>query len=306
MTEAGLIAARFLHYAALVLAFGTFAYVGYGAMSAGMARRLGRLGLGSSALLLIAAVAVLVATVAGLGGGFASLSDPTLWSAIVADTDFGRVWFARLVMAALLIAVAVVVWRSPVRAPKRVGLLLAGGLVVTVALTGHAAAEEGASGLVHRTADAAHLLAAAVWLGALPPLLFLLGRDPSGVREDLGTASARLVAFHSIGLAAVAVLIVSGAVNSWFLVATPEALLNTTYGRVLLAKLALFAVMIGLAAENRLRLVPALARDYAQGIANGQSAAALRSRIRAELVLGMVVLLTVAVLGAIEPAAFSG
>lgn len=303
MTEAGLIAARFLHYAALVLAFGAFAYAGYGARSAAVARRLGRQGLGSSVLLLVAAAAVLVATVAGLGGGFASLADATLWSAIIVDTDLGQVWSARLLMAALMIAVAVSAWRWPKRALKRVGLLLGGALVVSVALTGHAAAEEGVPSLVHRTADAAHLLAAAAWLGALPPLLFLLGRDASGVREDLGTASARLMAFHTVGLAVVAVLIVSGAVNSWFLVGSPEALLTTTYGRVLLAKLVLFAVMIGLAAENRLRLVPAVANDVARGHEGGPSAAALRSRVRAKLVLGMLVLLTVAVLGAIEPAA---
>lgn len=302
MTEAGLIAARFLHYAALVLVFGAFAYAGYGARSAGVARRLGRLGLGSSALLLLGAAAVLVATIAGLGGGFASLSDETLWSAVVEDTDFGRVWSARLVMALLLFGVGVVVWRWPARAVKRVGLMLAGGLVVTVASTGHAAAEEGPSGLVHRAADAAHLLAAAVWLGALLPLLFLLRRGASELGEDLATASVRLAAFHTIGLAAVAVLIVSGAVNSWFLVASPEALLTTTYGRVLIVKLALFAVMIGLAAENRLRLVPALARDSASGDQDAQSAAALRSRIWAELMVGMLVLLAVAVLGAIEPA----
>lgn len=197
-------------------------------------------------------------------------------------------------------------WRWLVRAVKRVGLLLAAGLVVTVALTGHAAAEEGSSGLVHRAADAAHLLAAAVWLGALPPLLFLLRRGASGLGEDLSTASARVVGFHTIGLGAVAVLIVSGAVNSWFLVASLVALLATTYGRLLLAKLALFAVMIGLAAEDRLRLVPALARDLASGDRGEQSAAALRLRIRAELAVGMLVLLAVAVLGAIEPASSIG
>jgi putative copper export protein len=39
--------------------------------------------------------------VAGLGGGIASLSDSTLWSAILQDTDFGRVWVVRLLMAAI-------------------------------------------------------------------------------------------------------------------------------------------------------------------------------------------------------------
>lgn len=83
MTEAGLIAARFAHYVALVLAFGAFAYAGFGERSPGVSRRLNRLMLGSSLALLLAAFVVLAATVAGLGGGFASLSDPTLWSTLL-------------------------------------------------------------------------------------------------------------------------------------------------------------------------------------------------------------------------------
>jgi putative copper export protein len=107
VTEVGLIAARFVHYAALVLAFGAFAYAGYGAKSVSVGGRLGRLGLASSLLLLVATVAVLAATVAGLGGGFASIWDAMLWSAVVQDTGFGRVWSVRLVMALLLVALSV-------------------------------------------------------------------------------------------------------------------------------------------------------------------------------------------------------
>lgn len=302
MTDAGLIAARFLHYVALVVAFGAFAYASFGDRSAGVAARLGQLGVASSALLLLASIAVLLATVAGLGGGFASLSDPTLWSAVVADTDFGQVWSVRLIMAVLLIVAGLAVWRWPTRAPRQVGLLLAGGLVVTVALTGHAAVSEGTAGLIHRIADAAHLLAAAVWLGALPPLLFLLGREGPAVREDLGAACARLSAFHSIGVTAVGVLIVSGAVNSWFLVGSLDRLFGTIYGWILLAKLALFAVMIGLAAANRLRLVPALRSSVSGGAHDENASSRLRSHLRGELVLGLLVLLAVAVLGAIAPA----
>jgi putative copper resistance protein D len=302
VTEVGLIAARFVHYAALVLAFGAFAYAGYGAKSVSVGRRLGRLGLASSLLLLVATVAVLAATIAGLGGGFASIWDAMLWSAVVQDTGFGRVWSVRLVMALLLVALSVAVWRWPGQAPTRAAILLAGGLVATVALTGHAAVGEGAPGLVHRAADAAHMLAAAVWLGALPPLLFLLGRNAPGVSEQPDLALARLQAFHSVGVASVSVLLVSGLVNSWLLVGNPDGLLTTSYGRLLVAKVALFAVIVGLAAQNRLRLVPALAHDLAGGGHGCESVALLRSCIRAELVLGMLVLLTVAVLGSMAPA----
>jgi putative copper resistance protein D len=258
--------------------------------------------LGSSLFLLLTGLAVLAATVAGMGGGLASLSDATLWSAIIKDTDFGRVWMVRLAMAAILIAVGVAVWRRPARGVHRLGLLLAGGLLVTVALTGHAQAEEGASGMIHCLADAAHLLAAAVWLGVLPPLLLLLRRGPDGSVEDPELAAARLQAFHMIGLASVIVLALTGVVNSVFLVGSAERLVSTSYGRLLLTKLALFALMIGLAADNRLRLVPALSRDLARGSEGGEVLTRLRLHIRGELVVGMLVLAAVAVLGAIAPA----
>lgn len=302
MIEAGLIAARFAHYAALVLAFGAFAYGRYGERLESVRRSIGRLGLASSLLLLLAVSAVLAATVAGLGGSFASLSDPTLWSAVIQETDFGRVWLARLLMALVLAAVGLAVLRRPTRALNGLGLLFASGLALSIALTGHAQVEEGLSGLVHRLADAAHVVAAAVWLGALMPLLFLLRRSAPSHVEDLEIAAARLQAFHSIGLVSVLVLVLTGIVNSWFLVGSPERLVTTTYGVVLLGKLIMFAVMVGFAADNRLRTVPALKRALTSGLDVDKSLGQLRARIRGEFALGLLVLLAVAVLGAIVPA----
>jgi putative copper resistance protein D len=132
--------------------------------------------------------------------------------------------------------------------------------------------------------------------------LFLLRRSPDGSVEDPGLAAARLQAFHAIGLTSVVVLALTGVVNSWFLVGSFELLVTTTYGRVLLAKLALFAAMIALAADNRLRLVPALSRDLTQHSDSQGALTRLRSHIRSELALGMLALAAVAVLGAIAPA----
>jgi copper resistance protein D len=301
--EAGLIAARFAHYAALALAFGAFAYAGFVEQSATTGRRLRGLGLASSLMLLFAAVGVLAATVAGLGGDWAAMLDPGLWTSILNETDFGGVWSARIIIAVVLVGLAVAVWLRPARLFARLGSFVAGALVVSVALTGHAQIQEGTPGLIHRVADAAHLLAAAVWLGALPPLLLLLrsGRT-ADTAEDASFAVTRLEKFHSIGPAAVVTLVATGIVNSWFLVGSFERLFTTTYGLVLVVKLALFALMLALAADNRFRLVPALRCDLAEGGHGSETMARLKSRIRGEFALGMLVLLAVSVLGAIAPA----
>jgi mono/diheme cytochrome c family protein len=54
------------------------------------------------------------------------------------------------------------------------------------------------------------------------------------------------------------VLLASGMVNTWYLSGNAASLLGTTYGRLLLLKISLFAFMLLIAAVNRLRLTPRL------------------------------------------------
>lgn len=61
-----------------------------------------------------------------------------------------------------------------------------------------------------------------------------------------------------MGYIAVATLIGSGLVNSWFLVGTVSGLLETPYGQFLMAKLVLFAGMLALAVSNRFWIFPSL------------------------------------------------
>lgn len=303
MIEAGLIAARFVHYVALVLAFGAFAYASFGDRAeASVARRMRRLAVAGSAAVLAASLAVLVATTAGLAGGYAALADAELWSLVLLETEFGQVWSVRLLLAIGLLIGAIFGIGSRHGMMRVLALIAAGALLVSVALTGHAQIESGPARAVHQLADAAHLAAAGVWLGALVPLLYLLSSKPQPARSAQAAAD-RLTAFHNVGLVAVLVLVGTGLVNSWFLVGTPERLLDTTYGQVLLIKLALFAAMVALAAGNRLRHVPALTRQLAHGGSPAAILGRLRQQVTMELILGLLVLLAVAVLGAIEPAA---
>ena len=95
-------------------------------------------------------------------------------------------------------------------------------------------------------------------------------------------------------------LVLSGAVNSWFLVGPAQALhlADTDYGRLLLAKLLLFALMLGLAAANRWRLTPALDRAIKEGTPPPR---ALVLALSLETLLGMSVLAVVGWLGTLPP-----
>ncbi len=303
MILTGLIAARSVHFIALALAFGAVAYASFGDDSLAVDRRLRRVAAWSSLGVLVTALLVLAITAANMVGDLSGAVDAGVWSAILGETEFGRVWAVRLALAlGLLTAVLLRPKSRPRGLQNGVALVLAGGLAATVALTGHAQTEGGVAGVVHRASDAVHLVAAAVWLGVLPPLLFLLwSRGPDATAAEATTAARRLKAFHAVGLGAVLALTGTGIVNAWFLVGDVANLFTTTYGRLLLAKLALFAVMVMLAADNRLRLVPALERSLQDAAPPGPWLRRLRGHIRGEFVLGIAVLLTVAVLGSIEP-----
>ena len=94
-----------------------------------------------------------------------------------------------------------------------------------------------------------HLLAAAFWVGALIPLR----------RAALTSAGADIL--HSFGTTAaygVAALIVAGTTLAWLLSGSVTALFGTAYGLGLLLKVAIVVVLLGFAALNKVKLVPAV------------------------------------------------
>jgi putative copper resistance protein D len=191
--------------------------------------------------------------------------------------------------------------------PSRRLWLIASGLgalvLASFAWTGHGASTEGNGGLIHLIADIAHSVAAGVWIGALFAFLaLLLPRD-----QDIERQTALFNALHNfsgIGSTLVAVLVVSGLVNSYFLIGLAHIgqVFQSTYAILLFVKLIVFGAMLALAAVNRFRLTPALqqaieAGDTAQAIKD------LRHSLTIETLAGLGVLALVAVFGMMEPPA---
>lgn len=111
-----------------------------------------------------------------------------------------------------------------------------------------------------------------------------------------------LASFGRVGTIVVAVVILTGLLNTSFLLKLDDLPLlpSTQYGQLLLIKLTLFGGMLGLAALNRFRLSPALARNAKAG--NGSAAIrALRVSIGLEFTLAAAILLIVGWLGTLEP-----
>jgi len=149
-----------------------------------------------------------------------------------------------------------------------------------------------------------HALAASVWVGALVAFFGLL---VAGARsaETNHALHAALHRFSGVGSALVAVLVVTGLVNSWVLVGPEnlEGLWTTAYGQLLSLKLLIFVGMLGLAAANRFRLTPALARAIENNSVPDEALGSLRRSILLEALLGLAVLLLVAWFGTLAPPA---
>jgi putative copper resistance protein D len=303
MVEIGLVLARLLHYAATTALFGASLFPLY-AYADGEPEALG--GWRRPLLLWSAVAAVLsglfwfVFSAANMAGSLSDLADAeALWS-VLRDTSFGVVWTVRMLLAVIIVSfTAMRRFRATTGSRNLVIPMLAAMLLASLAGTGHTQVEEGGASLVHIISDVAHLLAAGAWLGGLIALAYILARHPDA-SHDLAAIEDVLQRFSGMGYLAVATLLGSGLINSWFLVGSVSNLLGTSYGRTLLAKMALFAGMLALAAANRFWLVPAIK------LASGNSSTVwlhrLRMHVLGEQVLGAMVLLVVSFLGTMQPA----
>ncbi|OYU88877.1 MAG: copper resistance protein CopD [Bradyrhizobiaceae bacterium PARB1] len=305
MIDFGLVLSRFLHYAASTTLAGAafFPLYAYAATEPErLVRWRGRVLLCSAILALVGCVGWFAFSVAQMSGGLADVIDPEVVGAVVHHTGFGVVWMTRMAVAAGLVAITVML---PSRSSMGRNLLiavLAAGLLASLAGAGHAQMKDGWEGALHVTADAAHLLAAGAWLGGLLPLgVILLGSRATRMDAVTIDVESVLTRFSGMGYAAVATLIGTGLINSWFLVGSVSNLFESTYGWILMVKLACFAGMLGLATANRFWLMPALEAAGRVGTTDAWKKQ-LRIHVLGEQGLGLLVLLCVSIIGTIRPA----
>jgi putative copper export protein len=230
---------------------------------------------------------------------------------LLGDTRFGTAWW---IQAGALLAAAVAgaslrrregAWsEAPPWAPA-LGLGAPPAVaLIAIAWAGHAST--GPDRLANIAIDALHGLATAAWLGGLAGLLALLPAaacrlaDPERVRVCAGV----VVRFSSLAIAAVSVLVVTGVYRALAELGSLADLTGTAYGRALLVKLGLFAVLLAGGAYNRLVVHPRL-EGAALGLADSDrgAGAALRVSVAAELVLALAVMTSVAVLVSLAPPA---
>ncbi len=236
--------AKFVGYAGLLLVIGpalVLALLWPRRLSRRGPARLAWTGLGLVALATVAAVLLQVPYTNG--GGVFDVTGEGL--SLVLGSAFGA---AHLVRLGLLAAVALLLrplLAGPVGRTDLVILgVLAVGALFTWPIAGHPAASPAPA--VSVLVDTVHLGGMAVWLGGLVMLAVFLLR-----RADERELGAILPIWSRWAALAVSALLLAGTVQALIEVATPAALVNTTYGRLVLAKIGLFVLVIAVAAYSR-------------------------------------------------------
>jgi copper transport protein len=167
----------------------------------------------------------------------------------------------------------------------------AGALVLSEAFIGHTATVQ--PRVVVLLADAVHLLAGAAWVaGGLMLALTLHRRHRRRLPLDARLLATRFSALATWALIGVAV---TGVAMAWSILRTPSALWGTEFGRLLLVKLALVAVVAGIGAHHHLTLVPTLSDG------DDEPAHRFRRFLAVEVGLFAAVLLVTALLVVADP-----
>ncbi|MCW8379645.1 copper resistance CopC/CopD family protein [Streptomyces justiciae] len=164
-------------------------------------------------------------------------------------TEVGVVAACRVLMWVLAAVVLASVLQGGDRAARspgwRVGALaVALGLLRTTGMAGHNS--EGDHPGWGAVADLVHLLGVSLWLGGLT--LLLLGVLPRRRPEEL---SAVVSGYSALAGGSVAAIVAAGAVLTWQVVGSYDALVGTGYGRLLLVKLAVLLSVLALAHLSR-------------------------------------------------------
>lgn len=173
----------------------------------------------------------------------------------VIQTGFGTTWLVRMIFTIILLAIWFWTERKVV-VGKIQQLLILGfslGLISTTTMLGHGTAS------MHEPAiilDYVHNLLASVWIGGVIYAAFVMIPSFSKLESDKKEQFSLLIIpkISSVVIIAVGILIITGPTLLWFLESNVGLLYDSTYGKLILAKIALGSIMVAIGGYNQFRI----------------------------------------------------
>lgn len=214
----------------------------------------------------------------------------------VLDTTFGRWYAARLPLAiglAVLLIGRVARWafEEPRRRPAWWGTWVVGAaaLLATASFSGHATVSSPRA--LALANDFLHLAAVGTWFAGIVTLAVLM---PDAWLGKARPTRIRLLSpvigrFSTTALTAMAVIVVTGTLNTFFNLESPGDFFDTGYGRILGLKLVVFTGVLALGGANHSILLGRLRAAEAAGT-DTPARQTIRRTIATELVLALTLM----------------
>jgi len=213
----------------------------------------------------------------------------------VLETNFGNTWIFRMIITVILLGVWFWMERQKELSVKNQFPLLIFSLILisTTTLLGHGTASEQQAAIV---LDYAHNLVAAVWIGGLIYFVFallpsfLLLEDEQKEKMSLAAIPRFSIMFTII----IGIIVISGPTLLWFLEDDVNLIIESTYGKLIFAKITLFAAMMTVGGYNQFMIVKREEKNIKSGVLKVHNK--LRRSLKVESSIGIALLGVVALL----------
>lgn len=175
-------------------------------------------------------------------------------------TKFGTIWIARTSISFVILVIAVFIYlkskktNSAIPSKQDILSILVAGLVIllTTTLIGHSSA---IGNVIPIAIDFVHNLAASIWIGSIIYLAFVVvpkvKKAPLEEYVKASVLSIIIPRFSTIPVVILGIIVITGPFLLYILEDNLDLILASLYGKALIAKLVLAAVMISIGGYNQ-------------------------------------------------------
>ena len=211
----------------------------------------------------------------------------------IIETTFGSTWLTRMILTIILIGIWFWIERkNQISIKTQLPMLVfALALIATTTMMGHGASTEMAPPII---LDYIHNLLSSIWIGGVIFLGFVV--LPSITKLD-GTVRDKITIsliprFSAMIIIALGILIITGPTLLWFLDSNVSSLTDSTYGKLIMLKIAIASLMIAFGGFYQIRFIQQAKKDLKSTAVFKK----LKIPLRFEAGLGIALLAVVALL----------